>query len=115
MAEAAGRREGKGRKENPSVVKKAERLKERAKGNRRKAPMGVIGREYDARGGRHAFAGHQPTGRVEVFVFTKRRFRRRAEGLDEHMRLQLQQSAEIRPCIELEKVGETTGRVRSVA
>jgi len=50
-------------------------------------------------------------GRVEGFLFTKGRFYQRAEGLDEHM-LQLQQSAEIRPCIELEKVG-TTGRVRN--
>ena len=57
------------------------------------------------------FAGHRPVGRVEVLVFTKGRFHQRAEGLDEHMR-QVQQSAEIRPCIELEKVGETTGRVR---
>ena len=32
MVEAAGRREGKGRKENPSVAKKAERPKEGAKG-----------------------------------------------------------------------------------
>lgn len=73
MVEVVGRREGKGRKENPSVAKKAERLKEGAKGNRRKAPMSVAGREYDARGGRHAFAGHQPAGRVEGFVFMKRR------------------------------------------
>jgi hypothetical protein len=34
----------------------------------------------------------------------KGRFHQRAEGLDEYMR-QLQQGAEIRPCIELEKVG----------
>jgi hypothetical protein len=34
----------------------------------------------------------------------KGRFHQRAEGLGEHM-LQLQQGAEIRPCIELEKVG----------
>jgi hypothetical protein len=66
MAEAVGRREGKGWKENPSAVEKVERLKEGAKGNRRKAPMSVAGREYDARGGRHAFAGHQPAGRVGV-------------------------------------------------
>ena len=32
MAEAAGRREGKGRKENPSVAKKAERPMEEGKG-----------------------------------------------------------------------------------
>ena len=54
-----------------------------------------------ARGGRHTFAGHRLVGRVEVFVFTKGRFHQRAEGLDEHM----QQGAEVRPCIELEKVG----------
>ena len=47
MAEAVGRREGKGWKENPSAVEKAERLKEGATGNRRKAPMSVAGREYD--------------------------------------------------------------------
>jgi hypothetical protein len=32
MVEAAGRREGKGRKENPSVAKKAERPEERGEG-----------------------------------------------------------------------------------
>jgi hypothetical protein len=66
MAEAVRRREGKGWKENPSAVEKAERLKEGAEGNRRKAPMSVAGREYNARGGRHAAAGHQPASRVEV-------------------------------------------------
>jgi hypothetical protein len=40
------------------------------------------------------------------------RFHLRAEGLDEHMRRQLKQGAEIGPCIELGKVGETTGRLR---
>jgi hypothetical protein len=35
MAEAAGRREGKGRKGNPSVAKTAERPKEGAKGTGR--------------------------------------------------------------------------------
>jgi hypothetical protein len=43
-------------------------------GNKRKALISVAGREYDERGGRHVFAGHQPAGRVEVFVFTKGRF-----------------------------------------
>jgi hypothetical protein len=43
-------------------------------------------------------------GRVEVFVFTEGWFHQRVEGLGEHM-LQLQQGAEIRPCIELEKAG----------
>jgi hypothetical protein len=42
----------------------------------------------------------------------KRRFHQRAEGLDEHMRRQLNQGAEIGPCIELGKVGETTGRLK---
>src|SRR2546423_366147 len=65
-----------------------------------------------ARGGRHAFAGHRPVGRVEVFVFSKGRFHQRAEGLDEHMR-QLQQGAEIRPRHRnLRKWGKATGRVR---
>jgi hypothetical protein len=49
-------------------------------------------------------AGNRPVGRVEVFVFTEGWFQQRVEGLGEHM-LQLQQGAEIRPCIRLEKAG----------
>ena len=52
--------------------------------------MSVAGKEYDARGGRYAFAGHRRVGQVEVFVFTKGRFHQRAEGPDEHILLLLQ-------------------------
>jgi hypothetical protein len=56
------------------------------------------------RGGRQAFAGHRPVGRVEVFVFTKGQFHQRAEGLDEHMRqLQVPKSG---PASKLEKSGK---------
>jgi hypothetical protein len=68
--------------------------------------MSVTGRELNAREP-HAFAGHRPVGRVEVFVFTKGRFHQRGEVLDEHnaAMLLLLQGAEIKPCIELEKCG----------
>jgi hypothetical protein len=55
------------------------------------------------RGGRHASAGHRLVGRVEV-LYSRKGGSREQRGLDEHI-LQLQQGAEIRPCIELEKVG----------
>jgi hypothetical protein len=42
-------------------------------GNRRKAPMsGSRERSMIARGGRHAFTGHRPVGRVEVFRIHER-------------------------------------------
>jgi hypothetical protein len=49
MAEAASRREGKRRKENLGVVRKAERPKE-GEENGRKAPISIAGKEYDMRG-----------------------------------------------------------------
>jgi hypothetical protein len=46
-------------------------------------------------------AGHRLTAGAEVFVFAERRFNH--ERLDKHnsAMLQLQQGAEIRPCIEI--------------